>query len=142
MGLRAESHARLRAPEFGWIVWNAGRGSQSLSSVKSAASWEGQFARMLEIPYFSEAMSKQSISVLTTVNAPYSIELDGVALAHCLANLELAKQYSGQVSSFLGEVPLAQQTAFADEFGIALKNLKAFAADFSKWSGESYHLAA
>ena len=99
-------------------------------------------ARMLEIPYVTGTMSKQMISVLTTVNAPYSIQLDGVALAHCLVDLELAKQFSGQVSSFLGEVPLAQQMEFAAEFGITDDDLKAFAADFSNWSGESYQLAA
>lgn len=87
-------------------------------------------------------MSKHLISVLTTVNAPYSTQLDGEGLAHCLSDVELAKQYSGQVSSFLGEVPVDLQTIFAAEFGIALDDLKAFASSFSKWSGESYQLAA
>ena len=82
------------------------------------------------------------ISVLTTVNAPYRKQLDGEGLAHCLSDVALAKQYSGQVSSFLGEVPIALQMSFAAEFGIALDDLKAFASSFSKWSGESYELAA
>ena len=87
-------------------------------------------------------MSKHLISVLTTVNAPYSKQLDGEGLAHCLSDVALAKQYSGQVSSFLGEVPVALQTSFAAEFGIAFDDLKAFASSFSMWSGESYQLAA
>lgn len=87
-------------------------------------------------------MSKQLVSVLTTVNGPYSVQLDGAALAHCLMNFDAAKQHSGQVSSFLGEVPLPQQLAFAADFDIALDQLKAVAAEFSKWSGERYQLAA
>ena len=87
-------------------------------------------------------MSKHLISVLTTVNAPYSKQLDGEGLALCLSDIALAKQYSGQVSTFLGEVPVALQVSFAAEFGIDLDDLKAFASSFSKWSGESYQLAA
>lgn len=86
-------------------------------------------------------MSKHLISVLTTVNAPYSKQLDGEGLAHCLSDIVLAKQYSGQVSSFLGEVPVALQASFAEEFGIPLVALKAFASSFSMWTGESYQLA-
>jgi hypothetical protein len=87
-------------------------------------------------------MSKHMISVLTTVNASYSHQLDGAALAHCLSDLEQAKTFSGQVSTFFGEVPLAQQIAFAAAFDIALDDLKTLASDFSAWSGESYQLAA
>jgi hypothetical protein len=86
-------------------------------------------------------MSKHLVSVLTTVNAPYSNQLDGAQLAHCLSDVELAKDFSGQVSSFLGEVPVAQQASFAAEFGIELETLKAFASDFASWSGETYKLA-
>ena len=87
-------------------------------------------------------MSKDLIAVLTTINAPYSKQLDGAGLAHCLSDITLAKQYSGQVSSFLGEVPFALQTIIAAEFGISLDDLKALASSFSMWSGESYPLAA
>jgi len=87
-------------------------------------------------------MSKHLASLLTTVNAPYSVQLDGATLALCLKNLDLAKLYSGQVSSFLGELPTSQQTDFAAEFGIGIDDLKAFANDFSRWTGESYQLAA
>lgn len=87
-------------------------------------------------------MSTHLVSVLTTVNAPYSTQLNGAELAHCLSDVELAKDYSGQVSSFLGEVPVALQTSFAEHFGIPLGALKAFAASFAMWSGETYQLAA
>lgn len=94
------------------------------------------------IPYIPATMSKHLDSVLTTVNAPYSAQLNGAQLAHCLTDLEFAKNYSGQVSAFLGEVPFAHQVGFAEEFGIGLDALKAFASDFAIWSGETYTLAA
>ena len=87
-------------------------------------------------------MGKHLMTVLTTVNAPYSEQLDGAALANCLLDMALAKSFSGQVSSFFSEVPVAQQTEFAAEFGIPLATLKAFAVQFGDWSGQSYQLAA
>jgi hypothetical protein len=80
--------------------------------------------------------------VLATVNAPYSDKLDGVSLAHCLSDIDLAKQYPGQVSAFLGEVPVQQQVEFAAAHQIAVDDLKAFAARFSAWSGETYQIVA
>lgn len=88
------------------------------------------------------SIMNKHISVLTTVNAPYSSQLDSATLAHCLLDVEFAKEFSGQVSSFLGEVPVAQQTSFAAQFGIGNDALKAFASSFAKWSGETYKLAA
>lgn len=87
-------------------------------------------------------MTEHLASVLTTVNAPYSKQLTGAELSHCLSDFVLAKRYSGQVSSFLGEVPLRLQLAFASEHGIPLPKLRALATKFSAWSGESYPLAA
>lgn len=81
-------------------------------------------------------------AVLTTVNAPYSDELDGAKLAHCLSDIDLAKQHPGQVSAFLGEVPVTQQLEFAAAYGISVEDLKALAARFAAWSGERYQLAA
>ncbi|UVK48397.1 hypothetical protein BPNPMPFG_008070 (plasmid) [Mesorhizobium sp. AR07] len=86
-------------------------------------------------------MSKHLASVLTTVNAPYSDQLDDAALAHCLADIDLAKLHPGHISAFFGEVPLAQQVEFAIAHDIAVHDLKAFAAQFSAWSGESSPLA-
>jgi hypothetical protein len=87
-------------------------------------------------------MSRSFALVLTTVNAPYSKQLDGAGLAACLRDLALGKAYPGHVSSFLGEVPVEDQLAFAAEFGIGSGALRAFASEFAKWSGESYKLAA
>lgn len=92
--------------------------------------------------YFTDTMNKHLASVLTTVNAPYSVALDDAALAHCLADLDAAKQHPGHVSAFLGEIPAALQIEFAAAHHIPAPDLKAFAAAFSAWSGESYPLAA
>ncbi len=87
-------------------------------------------------------MSKQLASILTTVNAPYSEKLGGAMLAYCLSDIDAAKQYHGQVSSFLGEVAPMPQVEFAAAYHIPVDDLKAFAGDFAAWSGESYPLAA
>ncbi|RJT30798.1 hypothetical protein D3227_29800 [Mesorhizobium waimense] len=87
-------------------------------------------------------MSNHLASVLTTVNAPYSVQLDDAALANCLADLDLAKQHPGHISAFLGEVPPSLQVEFAVVHHIPVPDLKTFAAAFSAWSGESYPLAA
>jgi hypothetical protein len=87
-------------------------------------------------------LSKHLGSVLTMVNAPYRQQVDGVQPAHCLRMSNSARDFPGQVSSILGEVPVAQQTSFTGEFGIEFEALKAFALDFASWSGETYKLAA
>lgn len=87
-------------------------------------------------------MSERLALVLTTVNAPYREQLDGVALAQCLSDIDLAEQYPGQVSSFLGEVPVEQQMEFAAAHHIRIDDLKAFAALFSAWSGENYQITS
>lgn len=96
----------------------------------------------LESTIFLVVMSKHLASVLTTVNAPNGMQLDGMALAHCLADLNVAKLHPGHVSAFLGEVPATLQIEFAADHDIPIAELKAFAAAFSAWSGESYPLAA
>ena len=87
-------------------------------------------------------MTSHLVSTLTTVNAPYSTQLDGQELALCLTDLDLAKEHPGQVSSFFGEVPLCDQIEFAEAFDVSLNELKKLAHGFAEWSGESYLLAA
>jgi hypothetical protein len=87
-------------------------------------------------------MNSHLVSTLTTVNAPYSEQLTGHELALCLSDLQLAKAHPGQVSSFLGEVPLVDQIEFATAFHVSMDALKSVAHDFAEWSGESYLLAA
>lgn len=91
--------------------------------------------------YFAAIMSKHLASVLTTVNAPYRVQLDDAALADCLADLDMAKQHPGHVSAFLGDVSPALQVEFAMVRHIPIPELKTFAAAFSAWSGERYPLA-
>ncbi len=91
---------------------------------------------------FLVVMSKHLASVLTTVNVPYGMQLDDVELAHCLADLDVAKLHPDHVSAFLGEIPAALQIKFAAEHDVPIAELKVFATAFSAWSGENYPLAA
>jgi hypothetical protein len=80
--------------------------------------------------------------VLSTVNAPYSQQLDAQTLAHCLLDLTAAKQTPGHVSSFFGEVEPVLQLEFAQLFDITKAQLVASAKAFAAYTGESYPLAA
>ena len=80
--------------------------------------------------------------VLTTVNAPYSKQLNAQELAHCLLDYAAAKAVPGHMSSFFGEVKPELQLAFADLFSITHAQLAAAAKAFSSYSGEHYPLAA
>ena len=80
--------------------------------------------------------------VLTTVNAPYSEQLDAQGLAHCLLDQTAAKAAPGHMSSFFGEVTPALQVEFAHLFNITNAELVAAAKAFATYSGECYPLAA
>jgi hypothetical protein len=80
--------------------------------------------------------------VLTTVNAPYSEQLDAHQLAYCLLDETAAKAVPGHMSSFFGEVEPALQVGFASLFKITKPQLAAAAKAFATYSGESYPLAA
>ena len=82
------------------------------------------------------------VLVLTTVNAPYSKQLDAQELAHCLLDQAAAKAAPGHMSSFFGEVDPASQVGFASLFEFTVPELAAAAKAFSAYSGESYLLAA
>lgn len=82
-------------------------------------------------------MNKASGFSVDEVNAPYSKQLGGPALAQWLSDLELAKQVAGHVSSSLERFPLVPQTECATESGIALDALEVFASEFSARAGES-----
>lgn len=74
--------------------------------------------------------------MLTTVNAPYSKQLDGPALAQWLSDLELAKQFAGHVSSFLERSRSPSRLNSLPSPGIALDDLEVLASEFSAWAGE------
>lgn len=79
------------------------------------------------------------IAILTTVNAPYQNHLDASALADALNQGEYGL---GQVSSFLTEVNVDAQQAFANQFGIPIDHLMEVATSFSNWSGQVVALVA
>jgi hypothetical protein len=80
--------------------------------------------------------------VLTTVNAPYSKQLEAEELIHCLLDPEAAQECPGHVSSFFGEVKPQLQVEFAQQFNVTKEQLIAAAQAFAKFSGQSYPLAA
>jgi hypothetical protein len=79
--------------------------------------------------------------VLTTVNAPYSKQLDAQELACCLLDPSAAKAAPGHMSAFFGEVSPTLQIAFAGLCNISERQLKDAAKAFAMYSGESYPLA-
>lgn len=81
-------------------------------------------------------------SVLTTMNAPYSKPLSAQDVVYCLKHPEAAKQASGPMSSFFGEVQPDLQQKFAIAHGVSLTTLIVAATIFSKYSGQTYPLAA
>lgn len=70
-------------------------------------------------------MSKHLASVLTTVNAPCSVQLDDAALADCFADLDLAKQHPAHVSAFLGEVLSPSKSSSQPRTTFAVDEMKA-----------------
>lgn len=82
------------------------------------------------------------VTILTTVNAPFSDVLDAEQLTACLMNVTAAKLKPGHVSAFFGEVPLVDQVAFAKAKGIPLTLMIEVAKAFSAYSGETYPIAA
>jgi hypothetical protein len=82
------------------------------------------------------------ITILTTVNAPFSNVLDAGQLAACLMDVTAAKLNPGHVSAFFGEVPMGDQVAFAKAKGIPLTLMTKVAKAFSAYSGETYPIAA
>jgi hypothetical protein len=78
--------------------------------------------------------------VLTTINAPYSKQLDAEELVHCLLNPVAAEAYPGHMSSFF-EVDPDLQIKFARQFKVIEKQLIAAAKAFAEFSGQSYPLA-
>lgn len=87
-------------------------------------------------------MHKSAVSVLTTVNAPYSEQLDEATLAFCLQDIEAAKAKPGHISSFFGEVTPEAQMEFAAHCGISKQTLVDTAKAFASYSGETYPLLA
>jgi hypothetical protein len=83
-----------------------------------------------------------SVMVLTTVNAPYSKNLDAHGLVHCLLDPTAAEAACGPMSSFFGDVEPELQIAFAQMHGITHAQLVAAAKAFAAYSGQSYPLAA
>ena len=77
------------------------------------------------------------VQVLTTVNAPYSKQLNADALVRCLLDPAEAEKYPGHMSSFFVEVDPQLQVEFAHLFKVTDEQLTAAAKAFSKFSGHT-----
>lgn len=80
--------------------------------------------------------------VLTTVNAPYSKQLDAVALVYYLTHPAEATSVPGHMSSFFGDVEPELQLAFGELYGLTRSDLVGAAKAFADYSGEAYPLTA
>jgi len=87
-------------------------------------------------------MSKTTVQVLATVNAPYGANHSAHQLAVLITNPSSADSCEASVFSFFSEVEPATQNAFLEEMDVDVAKAKAVAAQFSKMAGYSLHLAA
>jgi hypothetical protein len=92
------------------------------------------------ICHSSENMPNPAL-ILTTVNAPYSKQLDADGLVHCLLDPAAAEDHPGHMASFFGEVDPNLQIEFAHQFNVTYEQLITAAQKFSKFSGQPYPLA-
>jgi hypothetical protein len=68
-----------------------------------------------QLPPVRLEQMKSTTLVLTTVNAPYSEQLDAPTFTYCLIDQNAAKSKPGHMSSFFGEVDPALQVGFAEQ---------------------------
>jgi hypothetical protein len=78
--------------------------------------------------------------VLSTVNAPYSKKLDAIGLVACIFDPVESKAAAGPMSSFFYDVSPALQMEFAKAHNIPMAVLRAAAASFDAWSGQTSRL--
>jgi hypothetical protein len=79
--------------------------------------------------------------IMTTVNAPYSKQLEALELVDCLLHPAAAKCLPGHMSSFFGDVKPDLQKWFAHAHNISDDQLVSAAKAFAEYSGASFPLA-
>lgn len=84
---------------------------------------------------------KSMVSVLTTVNAPFSEQLNDADLAACLLDPKAVAMKPGHLSAFFCEVKPEDQIAFAKLHNISKQQLIKSAKAFEKFSGETCTVA-
>lgn len=83
-------------------------------------------------------MNQSFTTILTIINAPYRRHIDEFQLARCLRDDDYAEEFSGQVWSFFGDVPVEDQIAFAAHYSIHLEELLAIAEKFARYFGTDF----
>lgn len=74
-------------------------------------------------------------TVLSTVNAPYGMQLDAAALAEQIALTRDVSACTGPVFAFFSEIPLELQLQFIDQAGLELSAMKKIATDLGQVAG-------
>lgn len=84
----------------------------------------------------SAAVEHKSMeTVLSTVNAPYGVQLDATALAEQIALTQDVSACTGPVFAFFSEIPLELQLRFIDQSGLEISVMKKIAQDLSEVAG-------
>lgn len=79
-------------------------------------------------------MKNDLISLITTVNVPYRIQMDGDRL---VAALRAGEFTQGQVYSFFTEIDVDKQLSFARHYGMLDDEMLAIARSFAKCCNHS-----
>jgi hypothetical protein len=87
-------------------------------------------------------MSKVTMHVLATVNAPYRTHVSAHQLAAMIADPKSAEECNVHVFGFFSEVSASAQKQFMAEMGVSMAKAKKVAALLSKQSGYKVTLAA
>lgn len=87
-------------------------------------------------------MSDVETLVLTTVNAPYGVDLSAHQLAALIADPGSAHEFNASVFAFFSEVSPALQQQFIAGMGVDSEQVSAVASQFARLSGYTLPLAA
>lgn len=87
-------------------------------------------------------MTRASVKVLTTVNAPYGAKLSAYQLADKIVDPESACIFDASVFAFFSEVSPSLQRAFVEDMGVDKTKVQQVASAFAAKCGFRLALAA
>lgn len=86
-------------------------------------------------------MKNVAAQVVTTVNAPYGVNLSAHQLAALIGDPKSASEFNAPVFAFFSEVPAAVQKQFLKSMGVDEAQAGKVASQFAKLSGYTLPLA-
>lgn len=87
-------------------------------------------------------MKNLAIQVMTTVNAPYGVNLSAHQLAAMIADPKSASEFNAPVFAFFSELPAFVQKQFLKGMDVDEVQVSKVAIQFAKLSGYTLPLAA